>query len=267
MGLISPISGILMTEKPFLTTTWSHLAMLNYAVEPSVLRPHVPAGTELDCFDGRTYVSIVGFLYSGTRVCGAAIPWHRSFAEVNLRFYVRRLGPEGWRRGVVFLKEIVPRWAVALVARVFYDENFVSLPLRYTIVPRDGEPSTPRRVEYGWKYAGRWHRLAVETTGAAAPVAPGSEEEFITEHFWGYTARRDGTTSEYRVDHPSWRVWQVSRADVDCDVARFYGPQFAEPLAAAPTSAFLAEGSPVVMYRGRRVTAIDLGTQQVSYAS
>src|SRR3970040_1713438 len=95
-----------MAERAFLTTHWSHLAMLNYEVDPAILHPHVPTGTELDHFHGRTYVSMVGFRYSGTRVWGSAIPWHRSFAEVNLRFYVRRLGPEGWRRGVVFFKEI-----------------------------------------------------------------------------------------------------------------------------------------------------------------
>ena len=242
-----------LSEKPFLTASWTHLAMLNYEIDPGILAPHLPAGTELDRFHGRTYASMVGFLYAGTRVWGAAIPLHRSFAEVNLRFYVRRLGPEGWRRGVVFIKEIVPRRAVAFVARVLYDENFVALPMRHAITPREGDEETPGRVEYRWRFAGQWERLAVETARPAAPAPPDSEAEFITEHYWGYTARRDGTTSEYRVEHPPWRVWQVSRAEFVCDVARFYGPQFAGPLAAAPTSAFLAEGSPVKVYRGQRL--------------
>jgi uncharacterized protein YqjF (DUF2071 family) len=256
-----------MSEKPFLKTVWSNVAMLNYEVEPTVLRPLVPAGTELDCFGGRTFVSLVGFLYADTRVWGAAIPWHRSFAEVNLRFYVRRLEPDGWRRGVVFVKEIVPRWAVALVARLLYDEKFVALPMRHSISPREGEPHIPGRVEYGWKFAGRWQRLAVETTGEGSLVCPGSEEEFITEHYWGYTARRDGTTSEYRVDHPPWQVWQANRAELDCDVARLYGPQFAEPLAARPASAFLAQGSPVSVYPGRRLAGINLAAKQLSCAT
>lgn len=256
-----------MTERPFLTASWSHLAMLNYAVDPAILQPHVPAGTRLDYFQGRAYASMVGFLYSDTRVMGMAIPLHRSFEEVNLRFYVRRLGPEGWRRGVVFIKEIVPRRAVALVARVLYEEKFVALPMRHAFAVCEGDPQTARRVEFGWRFAGQWQRLAVETTGTAAPVAPGSEEQFITEHDWGYTARRNGMTSEYRVEHPPWRVWQSSRAEFDCDVARFYGPQFAEPLAAEPSSAFLAEGSPVAVHRCMRLTGVEAEAKPVSCAA
>lgn len=238
--------------------------MVNYAIDPAALRPLVPAGTELDEFNGRTYVSMVGFCYTDTRVWGAAIPWHRSFVEVNLRFYVRRLAEDGWRRGVVFVKEIVPRRAVALVAKALYDENFVALPMRHTIAPRPGESDVPHRVEYGWRFKGRAQRLAVETTGAPSLVAAGSEEQFITEHYWGYTARRDGTTSEYLVDHPTWRVWQVSRSELECDVAAFYGPQFVEPLSAEPTSAFLAEGSPVRVYPGRRLANRDRSEPQLA---
>ncbi len=256
-----------MAEKPFMTTSWTQLAMLNYAVDPAILEPHLPMGTELDRFHGRTYASIVGFRFSGTRVWGAAIPLHRNFTEVNLRFYVRRLAPEGWRRGVVFLREVVQRRLVAIVAGLLYGEHFVTLPMRYAITPRNGDPQTSHSAEYRWKYAGQWQRLAVGTTGPLAPAQPGSEEEFITEHYWGYTARRDGTTSEYRVDHPPWQVWQVSRAEFDCDVARLYGPQFTEPLAAKPTSAFLAQGSPVKVFRSRRLGGISLDAKQFSYAS
>jgi hypothetical protein len=256
-----------MAEKPFLTTSWTQLAMLNYVVDPAILQPHLPAGTELDRFQGRTYASVVGFWFTGTRVGGAAIPLHRSFTEVNLRFYVRRLGPEGWRRGVVFLREIVSRRLVALVARMLYGEHFVTLPMRSSITPRDDDPQTPHCVEYRWKFAGRWQRLAIETTGPLLPVRPGSEEVFITEHYWGYTARRDGTTSEYRVEHPSWQVWQASRAEFDCDIARLYGPQFTEPFAAEPASAFLVQGSPVKVYPNRRLAGINLPAKQLSCAT
>jgi len=241
------------TEKPFLTTHWSHLAMLNYELDPATLAPFVPSGTELDSHQGRTFASMVGFLYHDTRVCGWAVPWHRHFAEVNLRFYVRRFEGEELRRGVVFIKEIVPRRAVARIARVLYDENFVAMPMRYSIEHRSLEPSIPSRAEFGWRAAGQWNDLAVATAGDAALPEVGSEEEFITEHYWGYTARRDGGTSEYRVDHPQWRVWQAASAEFHCDVATLYGKQFTEPLSKPPSSAFLAEGSPVVVYRGRRL--------------
>src|SRR4051812_5676689 len=91
----------------FLTAGWHHLVMLNYPVDPAVLQTHLPAGTELDFWNGQTYVSVVGFQFQGARVLGVPVPFHRHFEEVNLRFYVRYRVPAGWRRGVVFIKEIV----------------------------------------------------------------------------------------------------------------------------------------------------------------
>ncbi len=243
-----------MAGKSFLTSRWSHLAMLNYEMDPAILLPYVPAGTELDTFAGRTMASMVGFLYHDTRVLGIGFPFYRHFAELNLRFYVRyHHEQDGWRRGVVFVKELVPRRMVAFVARTFYDEKFCYAPMRYAITPRPEEPGVPGRVEYEWKSAGSWQRLRAETTGEAQPLVAGSEEEFIAEHYWGYTARRDGTTSEYHVSHKPWRVWQVSHSEFECNVAALYGQQFIEPLSGPPSSAFVAEGSPVTVYEGRRL--------------
>jgi hypothetical protein len=232
--------------KPFLTAEWRHLAMLNYLVEPAVLAPFVPTGTELDAWQGRTFASVVGFLFLDTRVLGVAVPGHRDFAEVNLRFYVRRQAADGVRRGVVFIKEIVPRWAIAATARLLYGEKYVALPMRHEV--------TESQVTYLWRHRGVWSRLQVSPRGEPAAARPGSEEEFITEHYWGYSRLRGGGTVEYRVEHPRWRVWNAEAASLECDVAALYGPQFAAALAAGPSSAFLADGSPVTVYRGERIT-------------
>lgn len=234
----------------FLSAEWRDLVMLNYEVDPALLRPLVPAGTEMDEWGGTTYVSLVGFLFLRTRVLGIPIPFHRHFEELNLRFYVRRRGPEGWRRGVVFVKEIVPRWAIATVARVVYNEQYQSMPMRHRIHPVEGGA---REVEYGWKHGGRWSFIHATTRGEPRPLVPGSEAEFITEHYWGYAAQRSGGTVEYRVEHPAWRVWDAHTHALNADPASLYGPAFASPLAAAPRSAFVAEGSPVVVRRGVRV--------------
>src|SRR5258708_6640038 len=168
-----------------LPAKWRSLAMLNFEIDGAVLRPHVPRGTELDSFAGVVYGSLVGFLFLKTRVLGAPIPGHQNFEEVNLRFYVRRKAEGEWRRGVVFVKEIVPRRAIAAVARGLYGENYVSMPMSHTI--------KGNRVEYRW---GAGNRLSVETEGQPHLAAPGSLEEFITEHYWGYSKR-----FEYRVEH------------------------------------------------------------------
>lgn len=235
---------------PFLTAEWRSLVMLNYEVDPALLRPLVPPGTELDAWGGVTYASVVGFLFLRTRVLGVPIPFHRDFEELNLRFYVRRKGPEGWRRGVVFVKEIVPRMAIAAVARWIYNENYVALPMRHRI---DLSAQAGGSVEYGWRTGGRWASVRAEVRGPARPLVEGSEEEFITEHYWGYAAQRDGGCVEYRVEHPRWNVWRAESASLDCDVAALYGPRFAEPLSAPPRSALVADGSPIIVRQGKRI--------------
>ena len=234
--------------KIFLTAEWRQLAMLNYAVDPAVLRPLVPRGTELDFHHGQTFVSVVGFRFLNTRVLGFFLPHHRDFEEVNLRFYVRRQVAGEWRRGVVFVSELVPRHLIAFVARTFYGEPYRVLPMRHAI-----EQSGPnRRVEYSWQRSQRWEHLRLSATGESQEMAAGSEEEFITEHYWGYTARGD-RTSEYQVEHPRWRFWRATEALFEADVQSLYGAAFVEALSRPPTSAFIAEGSSVSVRRGCEV--------------
>jgi hypothetical protein len=242
-----------MKRPLFLSAEWRYLAMINYEIEPELLQPFVPAGTELDTWNGKMFASMVGFLFLNTRLLGLPVPFHTNFEEVNLRFYVRRRGPEGWRRGVVFVKELVPKTAIAAVARLVYNENYQALPMRHTLEQRRETASTSVTAEYGWRANGRWNRLQVQTDGPLLPMASGSEAEFIAEHYWGYAAQRDGGCVEYQVEHPPWRVWPVGQSLLDCDVAALYGPQFVAPLTASPSSAFLAEGSAVVVRQGRRI--------------
>ena len=237
-------------QPAFLTAEWRHLVMLNYDIDPAVLTPFLPRGTELDLWQGRALVSMVGFLFLRTRVCGIPIPFHRNFEEVNLRFYVRRQAEDGWRRGVVFVKEIVPRAAIAFVARRFYHEPYLALPMLHRI---EGADDAVRSAEYSWQFRQRKNLLRLVTAGTAQPLVPGSEAEFITEHYWGYNAQPDGSTLEYRVEHPRWRVYAAADATFDCDVAGLYGESFRASLSEPPASAFLAEGSAVTVRRGVRL--------------
>jgi uncharacterized protein YqjF (DUF2071 family) len=236
----------------FLTAEWRQLAMLNYQVDPDVLREQLPRGTELDDHRGRHFVSVVGFLFLHTKVRGLPIPFHRDFEEVNLRFYVRREEQGELRRGVVFIKEIVPRRAIAWVARTVYNENYVALPMRHRIAPAE-RAHPPTAVRYGWRNAGRWEELSIEPELEPADAGPDSEERFITEHYWGYARQRDGGTVEYRVEHPPWSVWRARQASLDADVERLYGARFVSLLRGPPASAFLADGSTVAVHAGRRL--------------
>lgn len=224
--------------------------MLNFVVDPALLQPRVPAGTELDTWHGRTFVSIVGFLFVNTRVLGMYVPAHTSFEEVNLRFYVRRQVHGEVRRGVVFIRELVPRFGIAAVARAIYNEPYASMPMRHLDTTNT---SGVRRVEYSWRNHNGWASMGGEIVGAGVPVIPSSQEEFITEHYWGYTRQRDGGTIEYSVTHPSWRVWKVSEPRITGDLEPTYGKTFASILQQTPSSAFLADGSAVTVYRPARI--------------
>ncbi len=226
--------------------------MLNYEVDARLLEPYVPAGTVLDDFAGRTYASLVGFRFLDTRVLGIAVPWHRNFDEVNLRFYVRRPHPQRDRRGVVFIKEIVPRRAIAALARRIYNENYVAMPMGHALEHIEGEAGV-LRVEYRWRRSGIWESIAARTMGEAELPAAGSLQEFIAEHYWGYARQRDGGTVEYQVDHPPWRVWEGREPRFEADIARLYGDAWHEPLSATPTSTFVAAGSAVTVKRGIRI--------------
>jgi uncharacterized protein YqjF (DUF2071 family) len=221
--------------------------MLNYVVDPTLLTPHLPQGIELDLYDGQAFASLVGFRFLNTRVLGLAIPFHRNFDELNLRFYVLRRLPDGEiRRGVCFIREFVPRFAIATVARVLYNEPYAAVPMRHTL-PMQAPGGA---VAYGVKVAGRWHTIRGIPAGAAICATADPAVAFITEHYWGYTDRGRGVTAEYQVTHPVWEAQPVVDAAFAGDAAQVYGTEWGAPLSAPPHSAFLAGGSPVAVLTG-----------------
>jgi uncharacterized protein len=232
----------------FLEAEWRFLAMLNYEVDPALLQNYVPAGTELDQWNGKVLISLVGFRFLKTKVFGISFPFHRNFDEVNLRFYVRRQEGNEVRRGVVFIKEIVPLWVIATIARWVYNENYVALPMSHKIVPN---LAAGIAVGYGWQTRTGWKKMHLATTDGAFLPTHDSEEKFITDHYWGYASQRDGECMEYRVVHTPWRVWQVAEAKLEGDLTELYGRDLAAVLNESPVSAFLAEGSKVEVHRGR----------------
>ena len=231
----------------FLTAEWRWLLMLNYAIDPAVLQPWLPNGVELDLWQGEALVSMVGFLFLGTRVLGVPVPFHRDFEEVNLRFYVRRETPEGWRRGVTFVREIVPRGAIAALARLLYNEPTSPCPMRHRLAPG--------ACEYAWCFAGRWHSMGAEfevnrlRSARAAPRS--SSSSTIGAIPVSATEARLSIRSNIRAGGRGLPIMPR----LDCDATALYGPQFVQPLAGVPVSAFLAEGSPISVRRGVRLVA------------
>lgn len=227
-------------SRPFLTASWINLLMANFHIDKKMLDPYKPAFTELDDWNGNHYVSLVGFLFKDTALRGLRIPFHTNFEEVNLRFYVRHKEKGEWKRGVVFIKELVPRSMITFIANTLYHEHYETRRMSHTFSTTSNDLS----VEYKWM-AGEWNYLRASAELKKESIAVGSEEEFITEHYWGYTRIGDSKTSAYEVQHPKWNIHPVRTFDFQCDVKEVYGDRFVDPLATTPTSVFLADGSPI----------------------
>lgn len=238
-----------MNKKSFLTAEWRNLLMANYTIDPCILKPYLPYYTELDTFEGVHYVSLVGFLFTNTKVGGIRFPFHHQFEEVNLRFYVRYKEAGVWKRGVVFMKEIVPRRMITFVANTIYKEKYATHPMRHNWETIGDE----MHVGYYWKVGSEWNYLRAVADKKATPLQEGSEEAFITEHYWGYTHVSDKCTGVYEVAHPAWNIHPVKDFDVRCHTAKLYGEAFVEALAAPPKSVFLADGSPIQVFGGSQL--------------
>ncbi len=232
----------------FLKAEWRKLVMANYAVDPLILTKYLPHKTEIDVWNNTCYVSLVGFMFIETRVKGIKIPFHVNFEEVNLRFYVRYLDNGEWKRGVVFIKEIVPKPALMFVANLIYKENYETMPMRHSWVTAGNEIT----VEYGWK-KDEWNSIRVIADKNPIPIESDSEEEFITEHYWGYTRVSGNKTSEYGVEHPKWEVYPVKNYSIQVDFSKVYGEDFAFLKSETPKSVFLAEGSEIKVKGGRGI--------------
>ncbi|MBP6002326.1 MAG: DUF2071 domain-containing protein [Pyrinomonadaceae bacterium] len=231
--------------RKFLSARWQDLIMANYEVDPSLLESRVPPGTELDLQDGKCYVSLVGFMFLDTRVLGLPVPFHINFEEVNLRFYIKRELDDEVRRAVCFVKEIVPRFAIATVARVLYGEPYECWQMDHT--------RTETSVEYSWSKGECRNRLSVEIEQSVGVPEAGSHGEFIIEHYWGYTKRGGTRVDEYKVEHPKWELFSVKNEQIDVDFGGTYGLEFAFLGNQKSSSTLLAKGSEVSVYQGERI--------------
>jgi uncharacterized protein YqjF (DUF2071 family) len=241
----------------FLTAEWRKLIMAQYAIDPALLSPYLPAGLELDLYQGQCFVSLVGFLFTHVRLKRIAIPFHTRFEEVNLRFYVKRTLPDGTpRRGVVFISEIVPKLAITLAARALYGEAYSTAPTRHTWTTTP----TTLDIHYDWHHRDHWQHVSASASPHPESIAPNSLEEFITEHYWGYTKRRNlfgrpPSTGEYGVAHPRWQIYPLHSSNVTADFSSLYGPAFAPLTHRPPDHVLLAEGSPIAIRTGSHFTA------------
>jgi uncharacterized protein YqjF (DUF2071 family) len=229
--------------KTFLSARWENLIMANYEVNPDVLTPYLPNGVELDFYNGKTYVSLVGFMFNDTRLFQIPIPFLGTFEEINLRFYVTRLEGDNIKRGVVFINETVPYKLVAWIANKLYKEHYTAIPTKNSFQSSDHS----KRIEYQWKINKEWNHLSVNASKANEQMPAGGVEEFIFEHYYGYTKINERVSQEYKVNHPRWMVNKVTDHSIHCDFRSMYGKDFSFLSDRQPESVILAEGSSVTV--------------------
>jgi uncharacterized protein YqjF (DUF2071 family) len=233
----------------FLKAEWKNLALFNYEVDAAILEKYVPAGTEIDLWNNKCYVSLVGFMFKNTKVLGLKVPFHVDFEEVNLRFYVKRFENGEWKRGVVFIKEIVPKKAITFIANTLYQEHYETQKMRHENI----ENENTNTFIYQWKNDTKWNTIQIETKNNPQEIKVDSEAEFITEHYFGYTKIDASKTFEYEVQHPRWEQFEVLNHSIDVDFKKTYGSNFEFLQITKPTSVFLAKGSKITVKKKRKL--------------
>jgi len=226
----------------FLTAHWRDLIIASYAVDPAVLESRLPAGLELDLFEGQAVCSLVGFRFMDTRILGVNWPGYRNFPEINLRFYVRE--KDGDRRGVVFVRELVKHRTVAWIARSVYNEPYVRARIGERIV----QDEDSRCVEYKFNYNGGDGVMRVIADPDLDLPGEDSTEHWFKEHQWGYGITRSKKQIRYEVQHPFWNCYPVRSSKIDVDYGRIYGDEWASMRYAEPLSVVLAEGSAIKVF-------------------
>ena len=227
----------------FLKAEWRKLAVANYSIDPEILREYVPNNTELDLWGGKCYVSLVGFMFLNTRILRIKVPLHINFEEVNLRFYVKHLENGVWKRGVVFIKELVPKSALTFVANTLYKEHYQTVPMNHTWIENEKEIE----VNYNWDMSKSNQSFIVKAENNLVEIPEGSEAEFITEHYWGYSKISQNKTFEYEVTHPRWKMYPVKEFQIEVDFKLNYGSDFELLNHLQPVSVLLAEGSKITV--------------------
>jgi uncharacterized protein YqjF (DUF2071 family) len=239
-----------MGKRKFLEAQWNNLLMLNYEVDPEILKPYIPPLTVLDLWQGKALVSMVGFMFNDTKVLGIKWPFHVNFEEVNLRFYVKYFDGDQWKRGAVFISEIVPKSIIAFIANNLYKEHYSAMRMRHSQIPAANNNTD---FLYEWKLNGKWNKLGATVSNNFEAINPGSPEEFIFEHYWGYNTLSETKTMQYQVEHISWQIAEVTAPIFEADIAALYGKEFLPYLGVKPYSSFFANGSEINVRIGEKI--------------
>lgn len=217
--------------------------MFTYSIPPGLLNQYIPAGLEADTIGGNAFVSLVAFDFLDTKVKGIKFPFHVNFPEINLRFYVKAKD----RRGVVFIREFVPRYFIACFADMFYNENYKSIKMKSSVVSNN-EKIVSHNIRIGKD------DFSVKLTAENKPYLPSeaSLEHFFKEHQWGFGKSKSGDTLAYCVEHPLWEIFPIKNYELNFDFGKVYGENWKFLNRGKPFNITLAQGSEIRIYSAQK---------------
>ncbi|HZL36456.1 MAG TPA: DUF2071 domain-containing protein [Tepidisphaeraceae bacterium] len=187
---------------------WHELLFMHWPIRPGLLRPLLPAGLELDTFDGEAWLGLVPFRMSGVRPRGVPpIPGMSAFPELNVRTYVTTLG----RPGVWFFSLDAANWPAVRMARRFFHLPYFNAAMA---VDAQGD-----EIRY---HSRRTHcnapsaelRMRYRPTGPAYFTREGNLDHFLTHRLCLYCANSCGQIFRGDIHHVRWSL-QPAEAEVE----------------------------------------------------
>lgn len=235
------------TMSVFLTAEWRNLILVSYQVPDNALQKYLPDNLHLDKLNGSAFVSLVAFDFINTKVKGMKMFFHLNFPEINLRFYVN----DGRRRGVMFIREFVPKPVVVLGANLFFNENYSAAKMKSEIIL-----GSTLKAKHEITYKGNYNSIEVETVNKSFMPDENSTEHFFKEHEWGFVKSRSGQTNAYKVEHPFWQVYPIKKFNINVDFGKLYGQQFSFLNKQEPFNVTFAEGSVIKVFSAQKYSNI-----------
>ncbi len=195
--------------RPVMVQSWNEIVFVHWRYDPSEVQRLLPAGVEVDTFDGSAWVGLIPFHMDGLGFPPSILhplPHVGSFPEVNIRTYVRSRG----RRGVYFLSLDIDRYLPAVVARLGYRIPYCVGDVRHVRVGDRVMSSVDRR----WPSSGRGATASLSVrVGSAVDADPLTA--FLTARWGLISSNPYGRFGYAPVEHPAWQLHEAEIEHLD----------------------------------------------------
>lgn len=183
---------------------WDHITFLHWPYDPAVVQKLLPAGLQVETFDGAAWVGLIPFVMQVRPPGARPVPWLSDFPETNVRTYATA---PGGTTGVWFLSLDAARLPAVVTARTTY-----RLPYFWSQMTVTSDGPT-------WRYDTRRRWPDPKPAHSRVEVAVGERFEaddlndldhWLTAR-WSLFSRYPRSLWHARAEH---RPWQLRQAEV-----------------------------------------------------